>query len=109
LVLEVSGMRSGKRIRNPLIYATDGDRFVLVAANGGSSRDPNWWVNLRKAGKASIYVFGRCFPVTAHEAGGEERDRLWDRCVEAYPPLEEYKRFTVRKFPLIVLTPESRP
>jgi hypothetical protein len=43
--------------------------------------------------------------VTAREAGGEERRRLWRRATAYNPLWESYQRRTERTIPLVVLEP----
>src|SRR6185295_20299584 len=46
LLLTTTGRKSGKRYTTPLLYLADGDNLVVIASNGGSDRDPDWWRNL---------------------------------------------------------------
>src|SRR5580765_6356853 len=48
LLLTTTGRRSGERRTVPLTYMADGDRYVLVASNGGADRHPAWWLNLER-------------------------------------------------------------
>src|SRR5215212_10050042 len=42
LVLTTRGRRSGRWRRNALIYAQDGDRYIVVASKGGADEHPLW-------------------------------------------------------------------
>ena len=46
LLLDTTGARSGKTRTNALVYARDGEDYLLVASNGGSDRPPAWLHNL---------------------------------------------------------------
>jgi deazaflavin-dependent oxidoreductase (nitroreductase family) len=107
LVIEVVGRKSGKLRRVPIIYMPDGDRIVVVAANGGNDRTPAWWLNLRETGEADIVIGAERRHVSARVAEGDEREDLWERFAKVYPGIDEYKTFTDRTLPVIVL--ESRP
>ena len=107
IVIEVVGRRSGVPRRNPLVYARDGDAFVVVAANAGADRVPSWFLNLRAAGRATLLLHGRRIPVAAEVARGAERERLWHLFAAVYPPAEEYPAFTDRELPVIRLSPRS--
>ncbi len=48
LLLTTTGRKSGKRYTTPLTYVDDGDNLVIIASNGGSDRDPDWWRNLKR-------------------------------------------------------------
>lgn len=47
LVLHTSGRQSGQPRQTPLSYTKDGDNYVVIASDGGSSRHPDWYLNLR--------------------------------------------------------------
>lgn len=104
-VLEVVGRRSGKVRRVPLLYVEDGNRWAVLAANGGNPRPPAWWLNLRAAGRANA-VFGRTrVAVCAREADPAERDRLFAALVANYPPVADYAGYTDRRIPVVILEP----
>ena len=42
LLLRTTGRKSGATRTNALVYARDGDAYLLVASNGGSDRNPAW-------------------------------------------------------------------
>lgn len=104
LVLETIGRRSGERRRTPTLYLRDGERFVLLAANGGSDRVPAWWHNLQAGPEASVVVAGQRLAVRAREEpDGPERDRLLAAFTALYPALEDYRRRMTRHVPVVVL------
>ena len=55
-LLVTRGRVSGKLRRTPLIYGVDQGRFIVVASNGGSARDPEWCLNLRADPHVQIQV-----------------------------------------------------
>ena len=46
LLLTTDGRRSGEKRTTPLIHRTDGDRWVVVASNGGAPEHPGWFKNI---------------------------------------------------------------
>ena len=72
-------------------------------------RNPAWVHNLRAEPQATVTVGGEERSVTAREASGEERDRLWSLVTEAFPLYETYQRRTKRLIPLFVLEDRPRP
>src|ERR671930_2080530 len=46
LLLTTRGRKTGKLRRTALIYGRDGDRYLVVASQGGAARNPNWYENL---------------------------------------------------------------
>jgi deazaflavin-dependent oxidoreductase (nitroreductase family) len=103
LVLVTVGRKSGKVRQTPLLYVSDGDRIVLLAANAGNDSIPAWWLNLRAAETVEVLIRGRRRRMRWREADGEEHDRLFAAMVHTYPPAEHYRGFTERRLPVVVL------
>jgi deazaflavin-dependent oxidoreductase (nitroreductase family) len=103
LLLTTIGRKSGRSWTVPLMYQTDGDRWVIIASNGGSARHPAWWFNLRSQPDASIQVGRQTYLVTAVETAGEERERLWRQMADMYKGYDGYARKTTRQIPVVVL------
>lgn len=108
LVLHTVGRRTRRPRATPLVYLRDGTDLVVVAANGGAPRHPDWWLNLRDAGHGVVVVGRDDVPVQAREATGPDRDRLW-RGLAAHVPVDHYQRRTARPLPVVVLTPKEMP
>ena len=105
LVIETTGRRSGLPRRTPIVYARDGERFVVTPANAGADPMPAWWLNLRATSAATALVGGRWLAVRAVEAEGAERERLWRVLVDMSPAIAHHQDFTKRRFPVVVLIP----
>jgi F420H(2)-dependent quinone reductase len=105
LLLTTTGRRSGERRTVPLTYMADGDRYVLVASNGGADRHPAWWLNLEREPRATVQVGPRTLEVVARRADTAERAVLWPRLKTMNPFYAQYERITVREIPVVVLTP----
>ena len=103
LLLTTTGRRSGERRTVPLTYMADGDRYVLVASNGGADRHPAWWLNLRHAPRATIEVGPERVDVTAREATEPERARLWPELKTINPFFAQYEQITDRRIPVVIL------
>jgi len=103
LLLTTTGRRSGRAWTVPLMYAPDGDGWVLIASNGGSRRHPAWYLNLRAHPDASIQIGRDVRPVTASDATGADRDRLWRVMAGLYSGYDEYTKKTDRAIPVVRL------
>jgi proline iminopeptidase len=103
LLLTTTGRKTGKKRTTPLIYAEDGDRYVIVASQGGAPEHPGWYRNLDKTPEVELQVRDEVFPARARTAQGEERDRLWWKANEVWPHYEEYQQRTDREIPVVVL------
>ncbi|HEY0415948.1 MAG TPA: nitroreductase family deazaflavin-dependent oxidoreductase [Gaiellaceae bacterium] len=103
LLLTTVGRTSGEKRTTPLIYAQDGDRYVIVASQGGAPEHPGWYRNLVKNPEVEVQVLGEVFPARARTAEGEERERLWEKANEVWSHYDEYQRRTDRRIPVVVL------
>ena len=103
LLLTTTGRKSGEPRTTPLIYAQDGDRYVIVASKGGAPEHPGWYENLAKTPEVELQVLDEVFPARARTAEGEERDRLWRKANEVWSHYDEYAEKTDREIPVVVL------
>ncbi len=103
LLLTTTGRRSGEPRTTPLIYARDGDRYVIVASQGGAPEHPGWYRNLVKTPEVELQVGAEVFAARARTAEGEERERLWRVANEVWPHYDEYATRTDRTIPVVVL------
>jgi deazaflavin-dependent oxidoreductase (nitroreductase family) len=105
LLLTTNGRRSGEKRTTPLIYQPDGDRYVVVASQGGAEQHPGWYFNLSADPNVEVQVKGDRFNATASTAEGEERERLWKLMTATWPAYDGYQTRTDRQIPVVVLTP----
>ena len=105
LLLHHTGARSHEKRVTPLGYLPAGERYVLVASNGGARNNPHWYHNLNAHPDVLIEVGAETIAVASHEASGDERERLFGALVERYPHLSAYEQEAGRMVPVIVLTP----
>jgi deazaflavin-dependent oxidoreductase (nitroreductase family) len=103
LILTTTGRRSGEPRLRPLIFGEDDGRYVVVASQGGAPRHPDWYLNLRDDPDVHVQIRGERFAARARTAEGEERERLWRRMAEIWPPYDDYRRRTDREIPVVVL------
>jgi deazaflavin-dependent oxidoreductase (nitroreductase family) len=108
LLLSTIGRRSGATRTNSLIYARDGEDYLLVASNGGADRHPAWLHNLRANPDVEIQIARERRKGTAKviEPTDPDYDRLWklvnDNNQDRYTA---YQKQTARAIPVIVVTP----
>jgi deazaflavin-dependent oxidoreductase (nitroreductase family) len=106
LIITTTGRRSGQPRSNPLLYARDGDAYVVVGSNFGEQRHPAWALNLRAEPAATVTVDGREVRVRARVVSGTERDRLWRLMVAQWPAFLTYvRRAGGRDVPVFRLEP----
>ena len=107
ILLTTVGARSGKERTSPVVYHRDGERYMVVASNGGAPDHPSWYSNLKANPVAKVEV-GTAngtekFEVRAREAEGEERERMYADHVAIAPGFAQYPRMTSRQIPVMIL------
>ena len=70
LVLHSTGAKSGAARANQLLYARDGDDFVVVGTNFGQAKHPAWTANLIAHPDAAVEIAGISIPVSAELIAG---------------------------------------
>jgi proline iminopeptidase len=103
LLLTTIGRTSGEPRTTPLIYAKDGDRYVIVASKGGAPEHPGWYRNLEKTPGVELQVEAEVLRARARTASGQEREDLWRKANEVWPHYAEYAEKTDREIPVVVL------
>ena len=107
LLLTTTGRKSGRPRTTPLLYLEDDGNLVVIASNGGNPNHPAWWLNLKSDPQATVQVGRERRTVTAEEAEGETRERLWRAVVDVNRGYEGYQRSTSRRIPVVILRPEA--
>jgi len=105
LLLTTTGRKSGKPRTSALIFARDGDDYLVVASMGGWPTHPAWYLNLQAEPRAEIQVKAEHLPVVARTASDDEKPRLWQIVTEQWPNYDVYQSRTERVIPVVVLTP----
>ena len=100
------GRKSGAIRKTPLITVKDGDRYVLIASQGGSPKHPNWYYNLRANHTVKIQDGSTIYDMKVTEIiESKERKRLWDIAVKTYFHYQDYQNRTKRMIPIFLAVP----
>ncbi len=108
LLLRTTGRRTGQTRTAALVYARDGDGYVLVASRGGSDSPPGWLHNVEAEPAVEIQVGRSRRPATARvvRPADPEYTRLWKLVNDKnYGRYDRYQTKTERKIALVVVTP----
>ncbi len=103
ILLTHTGARTGTKRTNPLVYLADGDRYLIFASKGGSTKHPDWYRNLVANPHATAEVGTEKFEVEAEVLTGEERDRLYAKQAKIMPQFVEYQARAGRTIPVVAL------
>lgn len=105
-LVDHTGAKSGVKRTSPLMYLGDGESVVVMASKAGQPSHPAWFHNLRANPETTVQTGPTLRRVRARIAAPEERERLWRRFLEIYPPAEAYQRNAgARQIPIVVLDP----
>ena len=106
IVVTNRGNRTGAIRKTPLMRVKDGNNYVLVGSKGGAPKNPVWVYNLRAHADVEIQDETAVHNMRVREVEvGEERARLWELSVAAFPPYAEYQNKTTRLIPVFVAEP----
>jgi deazaflavin-dependent oxidoreductase (nitroreductase family) len=104
LVLFTKGRKSGEERANALIFEPDGDDYLIVASKGGAPAPPAWFLNLEADPDAvEVQVKEDRFKARPRIATDDEKPRMWQKMVEAWPSYDDYQAKTDRTIPIVVL------
>jgi deazaflavin-dependent oxidoreductase (nitroreductase family) len=106
LLLHHRGAKTGTERVNPVAYQRlTPDTVAVFASKGGAPRNPDWFHNLVANPDVSVEIGTETFPVHAHVAAGEERERIWERQKREWPGFAGYEEKTkgIREIPVVVL------
>ena len=107
LMLRTTGRKTGQTRTNSLVYAEDGDRYLVVASKGGAPKAPAWLLNLRAKPEVQVQIGRTRFQATGTEIGPDDPDyaRLWklvnDNNGNRY---DAYQKKTTRPIPVVALS-----
>ena len=105
LVLTTTGRTSGQPREAVLLYAVDGDGWVLIGSNWGQEHHPAWSGNLLADPHATVTIAGVTTPVVAALADAQERARLLPALLAVWPAYASYAERADRELRVFRLAP----
>ena len=106
IVVTNRGNRTGGIRKTPLMRVKDGNNYLLVGSQGGAPTNPQWVYNLRGESNVEIQDETEVYKMRVRElTEGDERARLWDLAVAAFPPYRDYQEKTSRRIPVFLAEP----
>ena len=103
IMMTMRGARSGSVRKVPVMRVEHHGTYAAVASKGGAPEHPQWYHNLVAHPEVELQDDTQTWTARARRVTGEERAAWWQRCVDAYPPYEEYQKRTDREIPVFVL------
>ena len=106
VVLYTTGGKSGETSTPLVAGIPDGEKFILIPSNFGSTAYPDWYYNLRAHSEVKLSLNGETQEYVARIANQGERQNYWQLVVYYYPGYQSYEnRNAGREIPIIVLDP----
>ena len=103
IIVTNRGRKTGAIRKTPLMRAVDGNNYILVGSQGGAPKHPFWYHNLKAEPDVEIRDGTEVYSTRVREVvDPEERQRLWDIAVEAFPPYQDYQEKTNRVIPVFL-------
>ena len=100
------GRKTGAVRKTPLITVREGNKYILIASQGGSPKNPNWYYNLKANPKVKIQDGSSVYNMKVTEIlNSKERERLWEIAVKAYHSYQDYQNRTERMIPIFLAVP----
>jgi deazaflavin-dependent oxidoreductase (nitroreductase family) len=108
LLLTIRGRNTGKLRRTALIYGRDGQRYVVVASNGGLASHPAWYLNLLAHPEVHVQVGAEKFTARASIVTEADKKRLWRLMADMWPDYDTYEKQTSRDIPVVIIERQER-
>jgi len=105
-MVTMTGAKSGKTRRLPLIHVPHGDNKLLVASSGGMPKNPVWYYNIKANPDIKIMADGEEKTYVARQVSDEEKAALWPVLLAVYPDFDEYQARTDRNIPVFSCKPQ---
>lgn len=104
-LITMLGKKTGIWRTTPLIHIPSGDDIVLVASQGGLSKNPIWYNNLKAHPEITATVGYQRRKLMARQANDEEKAELWPLICAVHPGFSEYQQRTERNIPVMICSP----
>lgn len=106
LLISVPGRRTGLPRSTCVRFLQTSDGPVVWGTGSGSTRDPDWFRNLRVADVADVQIGRERFRVQPRELIGAARETMWsDTILARAPEVARYARKAGRTIPVAILHP----
>lgn len=106
-MVTMTGAKSGKVRRLPLIHISHGENKLLVASSGGMPKNPVWYYNIKANPEIRIMAEGEERDYLARQVSDEEKAELWPVLLAVYPDFDEYQARTDRNIPVFSCEPRG--
>lgn len=103
VLVEMTGRKTGKKRKVPIVCYPYKDSVVISASNSGMERHPAWYFNLKANPNCHAWLGEDHFDATAVELSQEEGEILLPDIFDINPHQRQYRETTTREIPLVWL------
>jgi deazaflavin-dependent oxidoreductase (nitroreductase family) len=104
-LVSMTGAKSGLPRQTPLVCTPDGDNWILVASNGGGTKNPDWFYNLKAYPNVTLTIQGTQGAFVARQVFDQERAVCWQKATALYAGYNAYSARSGRQIPVFLLEP----
>lgn len=106
MLLTTAGRRTGLPRATCVRYLDTAAGLLVWGTGSGARQDPDWFQNLRAAGRGTVQRGTQVAEMAARELLGVERDEVWEQVILVRAPgVARYAKKAGRTIPVAELTP----
>lgn len=104
IVITTPGRKSGVLRSTCVRYVKSSDGLVVWGTGSGSTKVPDWFLNLRHAGKTTVQFGEESREMRVRELNGPEREHVWHNVILAeVPGVARFAEMSGRTIPVAIL------
>ncbi|MCP3983087.1 MAG: nitroreductase family deazaflavin-dependent oxidoreductase [bacterium] len=103
LLLTCVGHKSGEKRTTPLIFLQNGEEMIIVGSLAGYDSHPAWVLNLNANPSCWVQLDDKKTAAVSRDVTDAEREALWPRLTEMFPPWGFFQKQTDRPFAIKIL------
>lgn len=104
LIIQTKGAKSGLERKTVLSYYEENGAIYIVASNGGSDKNPSWYLNIKKNPKIIVNIQKEYIDMVAEELTGQNKLNYWKKINMSFNGIyDKYQNNTERSIPVLKL------
>jgi len=107
LLLTTIGRKSGEKRTTPLVFLRNGDDLVVVGSLAGYDSHPAWYLNITANPDCWLQLDHDKMTAVGRDVTDAEREELWPKLTEMFPPWGFFQDQTDRPFSIVILSPRQ--
>ncbi len=104
LLLTCVGRKSGEKRVTPLVFMQHGKDMIVVGSLAGYGTHPAWVLNLNAKPDCWVQLDAKKTTAVARDTTDQEREALWPKLTEMFPPWGFFQKQTDRPFAIKIIS-----